>query len=134
MNKQFIISVVVLFVLTLALGIGVHGVLLQADYAALPNLMRPEAEAMSLMHFQLLAHLVLAIGLTWVYRMGHDPAKAWAGQGARFGIGVAMISVIPLFMIYYVVQPTPEALAIKQIVFETISLVIVGMAAAFLNK
>ena len=134
MNKQFIISVVVLFVLTMALGIGVHGVLLQADYAALPNLMRPEAEAMGLMHFMLVAHLVLAIGLTWVYRMGHDPAKAWAGQGARFGIGVAMVSVIPLFMIYYVVQQTPEVLAIKQIVFETISLVIVGMAAAFLNK
>lgn len=134
MNKQFVLSVLVLFVLTMALGFVVHAVLLHSDYAALPNLMRTEEEAMGLMLYQILAHLVLAVGLTWIYRMGHDPRKAWAGQGARFGVAVAMVSVIPLFMIYYVVQPTPEALAIKQIVFETIGLVIIGMAAAFLNK
>jgi hypothetical protein len=134
MNRQFIISGVVLFILVTLFGFFVHAILLQADYAQLPNLMRPEDEAMGLMHFQLLAHLLIAIGLTWIYRMGHDPAKGWAGQGARFGIAVALVSSIPFFLIYYVVVPFPESLVVKQILFETPSLVIVGMATAFLNK
>lgn len=134
MNKQFIISVIVLFFVTFALSFGVHGALLIADYDALPNLMRPEQEQMDLFHFMALAHLLIAIGLTWVYRMGHDPNKEWLAQGVRFGLAVAVLAVIPTYMIYYVVQPTPEALAIKQIGFETVSMVITGAITAFLNR
>lgn len=134
MNKQFILSVVVLFIVTFAFGFLIHGVLLGDDYKALTNLMRPEEEQMSLFHFMALAHLFIAIGLTWVYRMGRETDKDWKGQGARFGIAVALLAVIPTYMIYYVVQQTPEALAIKQISFETVGLVITGMVTAFMNR
>ena len=113
MNKQFIISVIVLFVLTTVMGILVHGVLLNEEYAQMPNIMRPQEEATGYMHIMLLAHLLIAIGLTWIYRMGHDPAKPWVAQGARFGIAIALVSVIPLFLIYYAVQQTPESLLIS---------------------
>lgn len=134
MNRQFIISVVVLFVLTMILGFVVHGFLLNEDYSALPNIMRPEEEAQGLMAYMLLAHLLIAIGLTWIYRMGRQDGKDWLGQGVRFGIAVALVSVIPLFMIYYVVQQTPEMLAVKQIGFETVNMILLGIVTAFLNR
>ena len=49
MNKKFLIAWLVLFVLYMAGGIVVHGVLLHAVYQA-TNLMRPEADAQKLMH------------------------------------------------------------------------------------
>ena len=40
MNAKFQLSVVVTFVLSMALGFVVHGALLGPDHAKLPNLMR----------------------------------------------------------------------------------------------
>ena len=134
MNKQFIISVVVLFFLTMIFGFFIHGMLLHADYSAMPNIMRPEEEAEGLFHYMILAHVLIAIGLTWIYRMGREDGKEWMGQGARFGIAIALVAQIPIFMIYYVVQQEPAMLVVKQIVFETAAMVLIGMATAFLNR
>ena len=134
MNKQFIISAIALTLLTKALGFVVHGILLESEYAAMPNIMRTQEETEALSHYMISSPLLLCIFLTWVYRMGHDPAKSWAGQGVRFGLAIAMVAVIPMFLIYYVVQQTPASLAHQQMIYETISMVIVGMAAALLNR
>jgi hypothetical protein len=50
MNKKFLISVVVTFVLSMGLGFLVHGVLLHQAYSQLPGLFRTpqDAEAYSL--------------------------------------------------------------------------------------
>jgi len=134
MNKQFILSVIVLFFVVFFFGFVIHGLLLADDYLAMPSLMRPEEEQMGLFHFMALAHLLIAIGLTWVYRMGRETDKDWIAQGVRFGIAVSVLAVIPTYMIYYVVQQTPEALAIKQISLETVGMVITGMVTAFMNR
>jgi hypothetical protein len=36
-------------------------------------------------------------------------AKPWVAQGERFGIAVALLTVWPTYLIYYVVQPMPGA-------------------------
>lgn len=134
MNKQFVLSVIVLFFVIFAFSFVIHGTLLFDDYAALPHLMRSEEETMGMFHFMALAHLLIAIGLTWIYRMGRQGEKDWFGQGVRFGLAVSVLAIIPTYMIYYVVQPTPEALAIKQIGFETVGMVITGIVTAFMNR
>ena len=45
MNRKFVISVVVMFLMSWALGFLAHGVLLHNDYARFPNLMRTMADA-----------------------------------------------------------------------------------------
>ncbi len=132
MNKKFLIAWLVMFVLYMAGGIVVHGVLLGADYAT-TGLMRPEAEAQNLMHLMILAHVLMAGAFTWIYARGVEN-KPWLGQGLRFGLAVALLAVIPIYIIYYVVQPTPAALAAKQIVFDTILTLILGAAVAFLYR
>ena len=49
MNKQFLISAVVMFVATMITGFIVHATLLAPDYAALPNLYRSEEDWHQLM-------------------------------------------------------------------------------------
>lgn len=133
MNRQFLISALVMFIATMIAGFVVHATLLRADYAALPNLYRPEEDSQNYFHYMLLAHVLMAIGLTWVYRMGRDDSP-WLGQGLRFGVAIVVLMTIPMYMIYFAVQPMPEALAVKQIMFDTVAMLLMGMLVAFLNR
>jgi len=133
LNKQFMISVFVMFVATMVVGFVVHATLLAADYAALPNLYRSNEESQNYFHFMLLAHVLMAIGLTWVYRMGRDDSP-WVGQGLRFGVAMVILMVVPIYMIYYAVQPMPEILAVKQILFDTVGMLLQGVLVALLNR
>jgi hypothetical protein len=133
MNKQFIISVIVMFVATMVVGFVVHATLLAADYAALPNLYRADEESQNYFHYMLIAHLLMAIGLTWVYRMGRQDTP-WLGQGLRFGLAMIVLMTIPIYMMYYAVQPMPHDLAHKQIIFDSIGMLLLGPLVALLNR
>lgn len=133
MNKQFAISVFVMFVATMAVGFVVHAVILGQEYAALPNLFRSEEDSQNYFQYMLLAHVLIAIGLTWVYRMGRDDSP-WIGQGLRFGVAISVLMTIPMYMIYFAIQPMPEMLAVKQIMFDTTAMLLMGMLVALLNR
>ena len=135
MNKQVIISVGVLFVVTMAGGMVVHGMILADDYTKLASagVFRTPEAAQPLFPIMLAAHLILAIGLTWVYRMGRDN-RPWLGQGFRFGLAVATLTAIPHYLIYYAVTPMPSDVVAKQIVLDIIVLVVVGIVTAFVNR
>ena len=133
MNKKFLISWAVIFVVWMIGSFVVHGVLLGADYAGLPNLMRPEAEQQSYFHWMLLAHAIMAGAFVWIYNRGSED-KPWLQQGIRYGIAIALLCAVPVYMIYYVVQPLPGMLAVKQSILDSALLVILGIVVAFLNK
>ena len=132
MNKKFFIAWLVLFVLYMGFGILVHGILLQDDYMAM-GLMRPEEQQQGMMHWMIIAHVMLAGAFTWIYARGVEN-KPWLGQGLRFGLAVAFLAVIPLYIIYYVVYPLPANVVVKQIVFDTICTLILGAVVAFLYR
>jgi hypothetical protein len=52
----------------------------------------------------------------------------------RFGIAVALLAAVPTCMIYFVVQPIPEIMAIKQIIDDGGFLSILGVVVAILNR
>jgi hypothetical protein len=133
MNKKFLISWLVIFVVWMVGSFVVHGVLLQAEYAQLPNLFRPDTEAQNFMHLMLIAHVLLAGAFVWIYQRGREE-KPWLAQGLRFGLAVAVMTAIPTYMIYYVVQPMPGMMAVKQAVFDSVLLLVMGAVTAFLNK
>jgi magnesium-transporting ATPase (P-type) len=132
MNAKFLVAWLVIFILWLAGGFVVHELLLGADYAA-TNLMRSEDEAQQLMVWMLVAHVIMAGAFVWIYSRGKE-AKPWLGQGLRFGLAVALLAVVPIYLIYYVVQPQPGMLVVKQIVFDTILTLVVGAVVAFLYR
>lgn len=133
MNRKFLVSVVVIFVLSFFIGFLVHGVLLHGEYSQLPNLFRAEQDQMAYFPHMTLAHLMIAAGFVWIYLQGRAD-KPWLGQGLRYGVAVAVMMTIPLYLIYYAVQPLPGIMVVKQIVFDTIGILIMGVAVAWLNR
>jgi hypothetical protein len=133
MNKRFLAAWLIVFIAWMAGSFLVHGVLLHQDYSTLPNLFRPEAEAQQRFPLMLLAHVILAGAFVWIYSRGVEDAP-WTGQGIRFGVAVALLTVVPTYMIYHVVQPMPGSIAVKQIVFAGILLLALGLLVAFLYR
>jgi hypothetical protein len=133
MNKNFIIGWIVIFVAWFLGSFLIHGVLLHSDYAQLPNLFRTDADAQKYFPLMILAHVVLSGALVWIYARGAE-AKPWVAQGARFGIAVAMLTAVPNYMIYFVVQPMPGDVVIKQIVYDGVLVVVLGVIVAWIYR
>ena len=133
MNKRFFIAWAAIFIASMVGDFVVHGTLLYADYAKLPNLFRPEAESQQYFSWMILAHVIMAGAFVWVYSRGVE-AKPWLSQGVRFGLAIALLTAVPTYMIYYVVQPMPGMHVIKQIVFASVLLLILGALVAFLYR
>ena len=134
MGGRFWISVVVIFVVSMLIGFAVHGVVLHDDYAQLPNLMRTEADAQGHFGYMILAHVCMALGFTWIYRKGREAGKPAIGQGLRFGAAVAVLMCIPMYLIYYAVQPWPGVVIVKQIVYDVIGMLLLGVVVALVNQ
>jgi Protein of unknown function (DUF1761) len=132
--KQFLISVVVMFILSLGLGFVVHGVLLKDDYAKLTGLMRDEAGQQQHFPAMLAAHVVLALGVTALYRRGRQMGEGWLTAGVCFGALLVVVACIPTYLIYYAVEPMPGALVVKQIAFDAVATLVLGVAVAALNR
>jgi len=133
MNKKFLIAWVLIFVAWMLGSFVVHGVLLRDDYMQLSNLFRPEDDAQHYFPWMILAHVILSGAFVWIYAQGVQN-KPWLAQGVRFGIAVALLTVVPTYMIYYVVQPMPGMVVVKQMLFDGILMVILGTIAAALYR
>lgn len=129
MNRKFFLAWIVVFVAWMMGSFVVHGVLLHEDYAKLPNLFRPETEAQAYFPLMILAHVIMAGAFVWIYSRGIE-AKLWFGQGIRFGLAVTLLTIVPTYMIYYVVQPMPGLHVVKQIVFDGILILILSVIVA----
>jgi hypothetical protein len=133
MNRKFVIAWIVIFVAWFLGSFVVHGVLLNADYMRLGMLFRAPADSQRYFPLMILAHVMLAGAFAWIYARGVEP-KPWLGQGVRFGIAVAFLTTIPTYLIYFVVQPMPLETVVKQIVFDGLLMVILGVLAGWLYR
>ena len=131
--KKFIISWVVTFVLWMAGSFAVHGALLHSDYAQLPNLFRPEADAQKYFPLMILAHVLMAWAFVWIYTKGIE-AKPWLQQGLCYGLAVVVLTVLPTYIIYYVVQPMPGLVVVKQILLDGALIMILATTVACMNR
>jgi hypothetical protein len=133
MNKKFFGAWPVLFIAWFAGSYIVHGLLLDADYRQLAGLFRDPADAGRHFPLMFVAHVLLSGAFVWIYARGVEP-KPWLAQGVRFGIAVALLTVVPTYLIYFVVQPMPGAVVAKQIAFDGVLLVILAVLVAFLYR
>ena len=133
MNKKFIVAWIVVFIVWMAGSFVVHGVLLHEDYVKLSSLFRTEADAQKYFPLMILAHVILAGALVWIYSRGIEAAP-WLSQGLRFGLAIALLTIVPTYIIYYVVQPMPSSVVVKQIVFDGVLMLILGAVTAFIYR
>jgi len=133
MNKRFVISAAVVIVILIATGYLVHGILLARDYARLPNLYRSQEEQTKYLPVILAAQVSAGVALVWLYRRAKN-SRPTILDGVQFGLGVAALMVVPKFLIYYAIQPLPGTIVVKQIVFDTIIVTLLGIVVAYLNR
>jgi hypothetical protein len=132
MNKC-IVSAIVMVVMAFALSFFVHGVLLNADYMTMQSWMRPQADAQGLIYIMVIAQALFGAAFAWIYVQGREN-KPWLAQGVRFGIAIAALAIAPTYLIYHVVTPVPLIVAIKQIVYDTIRVVLMGIVMAWIYR
>ena len=130
-TKKLILTIIVILVVANITGFLIHAVLLAPDYMAIKEHYRPEGQEK--MIWISLAYLAFAIGSVIVYAKGVE-AKPWLGQGVRFGILIWLILTIPSFFIAYAVQPVPTMLMVKQVLFEGIDKILLGVITAALYR
>ena len=133
MNKRFALAWLVVFIAWFLGSFVVHGVLLHGDYMQLPTLFRKEAEAQNFFPLMILAHIIMSGAFVWIYARGVE-ARPWLGQGIRYGVAIVLLTTLPLYLIYYVVQPMPGATVVKQVVFDGILVLILGAIVAFMYR
>jgi hypothetical protein len=133
LSKKFIIAWIVLFVAWFLGDFVVHAVLLHSDYMQLTSLYRTEVDQQKYFPLMILAHVILSGALVWIYACGAE-AKPWMAQGVRFGVAVALLTAVPTYIVYFVVQPMPGDVVIKQILYEGVLMVILGTIVAWLYR
>ena len=133
MNKKFLISWLVVFVVWMAGSFAVHGTWLQQMYAGFPNLFRTQEDTQQYFYLMLLAHIIMAGAFVWIYQRGAED-KPPITQGLRFGAAIALLAVVPTYMIYFVVQPISAALAMRQTIGDAVLCLVLGVIVAFLNR
>jgi hypothetical protein len=131
--KRFVLSVVVMFVMLLVFGFLVHGLLLSSEYRQLPSMMRNDADSLAHMPYMMIGQLFFAVAFVWIYQRGKED-KPFVAQGVRYGLAMAALTVVAKFLIYFAVQQEPAMLAVKQIVFDSIAVVLMGIVLAAMNK
>jgi hypothetical protein len=129
--SRLILTIVVIFVLSAVLGNVVHAVLLHDAYAALPLVFKSAKEADFALI--LLSELAFAVGSVWIYTHGVED-QPWFAQGVRFGAAMWMVTSLPMYVLAYATQPIPEALMWKQLGYEFVSKVILGIVTAALVR
>jgi hypothetical protein len=134
MTKKFFVAWIAMFVAWMVESFVVHAWLLGADYARLPGLFRSEADSQQYFGWMIVAHVLIAGAFVWIYARGVEAGKPWPRQGMRFGLAVALLGVIPTYLIYYAVQPMPGALVVKQVVFDGVGVVLMGILVGWLHR
>ncbi len=91
-------------------------------------------EADSQAHFlwMLLAFAIQSAAIVWIYAKGNG--GAWLGQGIRFGIAIWAVSSAFMYLIYYSVQPWPGMVTAREMGWDFIALLLVGIVVAALSK
>jgi hypothetical protein len=132
-NKKFVIAWVAVFIAWMIGSFIVHAQLLHADYLALGPLFRQEADQGAFLPIMLVAHVIMAGAFAWIYARGVE-AKPWVTQGLRYGLAVALLAIVPTYLIYYCVQPLPLILVEKQIAFDGTLLLVLGVVVAWVYR
>jgi magnesium-transporting ATPase (P-type) len=130
---KFLLRWLVVFIVANVLGFVVHELLLKADYAANQQLLRTQQGAQAHFIYMLLGLASMAAAMVWIYGRGIQ-ARPWVGQGLRFGLAMWSVISVPMFLIYFSVQPWPATVVVKQIGYELPMMLLIGLTLGALHK
>lgn len=132
--KKYLVSVIVVFVVCIALSYLIHELLLAGDYARQPALWRTQTEIWKRIPFAYFAQLIFALAFCFIYTKGLEAQKHWLGQGLRYGLLVGSLMFVPAALVLYVVEPLELGLALKWVIFGYGQMLVLGAVVAALYR
>jgi hypothetical protein len=129
--KKTAIATVAGFVLQMGGSYLLHSVILMNSYMATADLWRTQEAMGHRMWEMLVAQFIFVLGAVLIYQRGVE-RKSPVGQGVRYGILLAMVSIVPASLIEYVTTPMPHRLAAHWIIGEGVQCVLLGLLTAFI--
>ena len=143
MNKRFILTVVVVFIIAQVFAIVIHGFILGPDYRPFyGTLLRPmqasgagvEASAWMILCLPL-AHLAMAIAFVALFSRWVRPVPGEEiPQGLRFGVLAWLFGPVPMYLLWFAEQPWPFSLTLKQLGLELFTMLVLGTLTAILYR
>ncbi|MDP8981558.1 MAG: hypothetical protein M3O35_13325 [Acidobacteriota bacterium] len=133
--KRYAITVLVVLIAAHITGFVIHAIILADDYKALVStkLYSSPEQFQSRAAFLTVAYLAFAVGAVWIYAKGVE-AGPWIPQGVRFGIAVWLVMAVPAYVIEYAVQPAPGMLTAKQLFWDFLNKILLGVVTAALYR
>ena len=92
-KKRFLLSVISIFVMSLAYDYLLHGLLLHDVYRSVESVWRSGAEIQSLRWVMVLADALMALLVTFVFTRRYEGRGG--GEGVGFGLSVGAILAVP---------------------------------------
>jgi hypothetical protein len=129
--KKTVIAVVAGFVLQMGGSYLLHSVILMSSYTDTAALWRTEDAMGHRMWVMIVAQFLFTLGAVLIYQRGVE-RKSPVGQGIRYGILLALVSVVPASLIEYVTVPVPHTIAFHWVLGEGVQCVLLGLLIAFI--
>src|SRR5216683_2990035 len=101
--KRFIAASLAVYVVSLALGYLIHGVLLRATYDSLKSVWRPDMQ--SKMWIEWLDGFLVSFLFTYIFTKGYEGKGIM--EGVRFGLIAGLFISIPMAYGTYMIIPIP---------------------------
>jgi hypothetical protein len=128
--KKLLIAFVVVFVVMQILSFIIHELILGASYQELSDLWRPDMD--SKMWIMWITGPVFAFFFVFIFVRGFENKGVL--EGVRYGLIIACFCSIPQIYGQYMVYDLPYMLVLQWVIYDFITLVIMGIAAALVYK
>ena len=129
--KKTAIAVAAGYVLQMGGSYLLHSVILMKSYTDTAELWRSEDAMGHRMWEMMVAQFIFVLAAVLIYQRGAEK-KGAAGQGIRYGILLAMVSIVPASLIEYVTVPVPHRIAFHWIVGEGVQCILLGILTALI--
>lgn len=130
-TKRFVLAVVAVYVALAALGLTFYEYVFAAQFEPFDAFMRPEAEMMSMMAWNLSGHLVQVTVFCFIFLKGYENKGVM--EGVRYGILIGLY-MVSLDVVWYAALPIPLSTLILWAILDFIMMIIAGIILAAIYK
>ena len=127
---RYVMAAVILWVFLFVIEYFFHGVLLRDVYAQVQNLLRPEGGQAASFVWMLIAYLIMAFGVTFIFAKGYE--NRGIGEGIRFGLIIGVTFGVTSSLILHQVFALSAGFTIWTMVGGLIEMVLAGILLALI--
>ena len=128
--KKLLIAFAVAFVVSMIYNFVVHEMILSATYQELQHLWRPDMD--SKMWIGIVTGLIYVFFFVYIFVRGYENRGIL--EGVRYGLVIWAFVCIPAYYGQYMIYDLPYSLVLKWVIFELISMVLMGIVVALIYR